>query len=107
MIRLKFSIDLSYEIANQASDFIFNIHAAQTEHQKVVTESLDISQAVTPVVYTDTIYGPRFMRLKAEPGPLNIRYAATVDIDHHVESPARIKETPVSELPPSVLPYIY
>ncbi len=107
MIRLKFSIDLCYEIANQASDFIFNIHAAQTAHQKVVAEGLDISQPVVPVVYADTSYGTRFMRLRAEPGPLAIRYTATVDIDHHVESPANIAEIPVSQLPPSVLPYVY
>jgi transglutaminase-like putative cysteine protease len=107
MIRLKLSIELSYEIANQASDFIFNIHAAQTAHQKVVSESLDISQPVIPVEYSDTACGTRFMRFNAEPGTLTIRYAATVDIDHHVESPACIGETPVSQLPPSVLSYIY
>ena len=107
MIRLKFSIDLCYEIANQASDFIFNIHAAQTAHQTVVAEGLDINQPVVPVVYADTSYGTRFMRLRAEPGPLAIRYAATVDIDHHVESPANIEEIPVSQLPTSVLPYVY
>jgi transglutaminase-like putative cysteine protease len=107
MIRLNLSIDLWYEIANQASDFIFNIQAAQTGHQKVVTESLDISPPVIPVLYSDTTYGNRFMRLKADPGPLTIRYAATVDIDHYAESPAHIEETPVSQLPSSVLPYIY
>lgn len=40
MIKLKFSISLSYEIANNPSDFIFNIHAAQTNHQLVVIESM-------------------------------------------------------------------
>ena len=107
MVRLNFSISLWYEIAHQASDFVFNIHAAQTRHQKVVSESLDISQPVIPVVYEDATFGSRYMRLTANPGSLTIRYAATVDIDHHVESPAYINEIPVSQLPPSVLPYIY
>jgi transglutaminase-like putative cysteine protease len=107
MIRLNLSIDLSYEIANQASDFIFNIHAAQTSHQKVVRESLDISQPVLPTVYPDASCGIRFMRLTATPGLLTIRYASTVDIEHHVESPAGIEEIPVRQLPPAVLPYIY
>jgi transglutaminase-like putative cysteine protease len=101
------SIGLWYEIANQPSDFIFNIHAAQTAHQTVVTESLQIDPPVTPHVYTDPIRGSRFMQLKADPGPLSILYAATVDIGHHVESPACIAETPVSQLPRSVLPYVY
>jgi len=43
MIRLKFSIDLKYEISDYASDFIFNIHAAQTRCQSVVTEALYLS----------------------------------------------------------------
>jgi len=30
MVRLKFAIELKYEISDYASDFIFNIHAAQT-----------------------------------------------------------------------------
>ena len=107
MIRLKLSIDLSYAIANQASDFIFNIHAAQTGHQTVVTESLEINPPLTTVVYPDLASGTRFMRLRAEPGPLIIRYAATIDIDHHVESPGSIAEVPIAELPPAVLPYIY
>jgi hypothetical protein len=111
MIRLKLSINLWYEIANQASDFIFTIHAAQNSRQKVIAESLEFSQPIVPVIYTDSnpdaSYGTRFMRLKAEPGPLTIHYTATVDIDHHVESPAVIEETPVAQLPPSVLPYLY
>lgn len=107
MIRLKFSIDLNYEIANQASDFIFNIHAAHTGHQRVVAESLDITPSLIPAVYPDAANGARYMRLKADPGHLAIRYAATVDIDHYVESPARIEEIPVAQLPASVLAYIY
>jgi len=107
MIRLKFSIGLKYEIADYASDFIFNIHAAHTRCQTVVTEALFISQQVTPAIYTDPTYGTRYMRLKAEPGELTVRYDATVDIAHYTESPARIAEVPIAQLPPQVLPYIY
>lgn len=107
MIRLKFTIDLWYEIANQASDFIFNIHAAQTEQQRLVTEHLDINPPVMAVVYSGVTGGSRFTQIKADPGLLTIHYAATVDIDHHVELPALIEETPVSQLGPSVLPYVY
>jgi len=38
---------------------------------------------------------------------LLVRYAATVDIDHHVGSPAGIEECRISQLPSTVLPYIY
>jgi transglutaminase-like putative cysteine protease len=107
MIRLKFDIELGYEITDYASDFIFNIHAAQTRHQTVITEQLNLSQPVTPVIYTDLTYGTRYMRLKASPGPLTVRYSATVDISHYVDSPENLVEVPISQLPSEVLPYIY
>ncbi|WP_366110211.1 hypothetical protein [Acidithiobacillus sp.] len=40
MIRLRLSLALSYEVNAPGSDFIFNIHAAHTNRQKVVDESL-------------------------------------------------------------------
>ena len=43
MVRLKFDIELRYEIAEQASDFILNIHAAHTACQTVVSEKLRLS----------------------------------------------------------------
>jgi len=107
MIRLKFGIELKYEVSDYASDFIFNIHAAQTICQAVVTEQVNVSQTIVPVVYTDPTFGSRYMRLQASPGPLNVRYDATVDIVHYSESPGRLAEVPIAQLPPEVLPYIY
>lgn len=107
MIRMKFSIELQYEISDRASDFILNVHAAQTHCQSVVVEQLFLSQPIAPVIYTDATYGSRYMRLKAEPGPLTVRYEATVDITHHTESPSRLEETAIAQLPLDVLPYIY
>ncbi|WP_413436961.1 transglutaminase family protein [Sulfuriferula sp. GW1] len=107
MIRLKFDIELGYEIVGSASDFIFNIHAAQTAHQSVVNEQLYLSQQVTPVIYTDLTFGTRYMRLQAAPGPLTVRYEATVDISHYFESPENLAEVPISQLPSEVLQYIY
>lgn len=107
MVRMKFSIELGYEVFDDVVDFIFNFHAAQTRRQSVVGESLTVSQDVAPVTYADPVFGTRFMRLKAFAGPLTVRYDAMVDIDHHVELPARLGEVPISELPAEVLPYIY
>ncbi len=104
---MKFDIELGYEITDYASDFIFNIHAARTAHQSVIDEQLYLSQPVTPVIYTDLTYGTRYMRLKADPGLLTVRYHAIVDINHHFESPENLLEVPISQLPSEVLPYIY
>lgn len=107
MIRLNLSIALHYEIADHTSDFIFNIHAAQTAQQTLATERLEITPPLDAVIYPDANTATRFMRLKAAPATLDLRYAATVDIDHYLESSARLEEVSISQLPPEVLQYLY
>jgi len=107
LVRLQFSIGLNYEITEPGCDFIFSIHAAQTAHQTVVSESLGISQPLVPNLYTDPITHTRFLRLKAFGGPLTVNYAATVDLNHYTAQPDQIGEVSVADLPGSVLPYIY
>lgn len=107
MLRLEFSIALSYEIDPPGCDFIFSVHAAQTAHQFLVGESLGLSQNLPSVLYTDPVTHTRFLRLKAFAGPLTVRYDATVDIDHHTAQPAQLGEVAVANLPGAVLPYIY
>ena len=107
MIRLKFSIELHYDIAPPGCDFIFSIHVAQTAHQVVVSESLAMSQDLQQKLYTDPVTHTRFMRLKALAGPLQLRYDATVDLDHYTAQPHELAEVAVANLPGPVLPYIY
>jgi transglutaminase-like putative cysteine protease len=107
LIRLSFTIALTYEIFETTADFIFNVHAARTDSQAVVSESLTTSQNVATHLYTDPATATRYVRMRAEPGPFAIQYSATVDIDHHRDSPARLEEVPIARIPPQVLHYIY
>ena len=107
MIRLKFSIALNYDIAPPGCDFIFSIHAAMTQQQTVVTESLTTSQNLQPTLYTDPGTQTRLLRLKAFGGPLTVHYGATVDLDQATAQPLQLGEVPVGDLPGAVLPYLY
>jgi transglutaminase-like putative cysteine protease len=107
MVRLKFCIELKYEIADHPGDFIFNIHAAQTPCQSLVIENFVVSQPVAVSLFTDPAHGNRYARLRAEPGNLSVRYDATVDIAHHIASPDGIEEVPIAQLPAEALAYIY
>jgi transglutaminase-like putative cysteine protease len=107
VIRLSFDIELKYEIAEQPADFVFNIHAAHTAWQAVVNEVLTIEPPVASVLQLDPALDNRYLRVRARPGPLAVRYGATVDIDHFRQSPALLQEVPISEVPPQVLPFIY
>lgn len=107
MLRLHFSIALNYEVTQPGCDFIFNIHAAQTAHQTVVSESLSISQPLMTNLYTDPVTHSRYMRLQASVGTLAVHYEAVVELAHHSAQPDDVAEVPIAQLPGGVLPYIY
>ena len=107
MIRIELQVDLQYEIDEHGADFVFNIHAARTQRQRVIAENLQISPSANPSVETDPLSGCRFVRLAAAAGNLFVRYDATVDITHHFELPENIAEVGISRLPLAVLPYLY
>lgn len=107
MVRLQFSIDLHYELGFQGADFVFNIHAAKTASQSIVSEQLLISQQVPHTVETAPHTQARYLRLTGAPGPLHVNYKAIVDIKQHVGLPDLIPETPIGQLPLSALNYIY
>jgi transglutaminase-like putative cysteine protease len=107
MVRLEFSTQLDYEVAAPGADFIFNIQAARTSRQTVVSESLDISQDVPKTEYTDPATQGRTLRLRAAGGHLRVRYAATVDLIHFEAQPAQLGELGPLAVPGPVLPYLY
>lgn len=107
MVRLKFSIELGYQVADAGCDFVFSIHAAQTRQQMVVSETLGISQVLQADIYIDAVNHNRYLRFRAAPGPLTVSYAATVDVHHYREQPEQLPEIGVLQLPGQVLPYLY
>ena len=107
MLRLQFSVELNYEIDSPGSDFIFSIHAAQTPHQTLVSESLSINQAVATTLYTDPGTQTRYLRLRAQAGQLSVRHEACVDLNHFCAQADQLGEVAVADLPGSVLPWLY
>jgi len=108
MVQIEFEISLEYEVTDPAgADFVFNVHAAATSHQTIAAEHLSLSQDVVPEVATDPVTASRFMRLHANPGSLQLRYQATVSIEHHLAEPDTLAEVPVRCLPLEVMPYVY
>jgi transglutaminase-like putative cysteine protease len=107
MVRLRLAFELDYDIAEPGCDFIFNVHAAHTERQRVVEETLTLNQDVESRVETDPATRNRYLRVKALTGPLRLAYSAIVDLSHHVAEPGDIGEVPVARLPAQVLGYLY
>ena len=53
MVRIQFSIQLAYDVAPPGADFIFNLHCAHTRHQTLLTEQLQLNQAVASTLFVD------------------------------------------------------
>jgi hypothetical protein len=107
MVRISLNVTLAYEVGEPGADFVFNIQAARTPSQRIAAEQLTVDQPVVLHEHTDPVSGNRFLRLRAQPGPLTLAYAATVDLAHHCADPAALGEVPVQGIPPDVLGYIY
>ncbi|QHE88840.1 transglutaminase-like domain-containing protein [Hydrogenophaga sp. BPS33] len=107
MVHIHLAIDLQYEVLPPGADFIFNVQAAHTPQQTVTWEQLQVSQPVPLLMHTDAATRTRTLRLSATPGALSVRYRATLGIEHHVADPDQLTETPVAQLPPEALIYIY
>lgn len=107
MIRMQLELALSYQVAAPGCDFIFNLHAARTPRQRVVAEQFLISQSAEPEVFDEAATGNRYARLRAQPGPLEVKYQATIELHHFMAAPQSIGEVPVARLPVSVLHYLY
>lgn len=106
MVKLQFQIGLDYEV-DSPSHFIFNMGAAITPAQTIVEERIAVNGCLTQSqIISEPPYGNRIFRLNADPGLLSVVYSATVQINHILEDPTNIAESPVSQIPPEVLPYL-
>lgn len=106
MIRLRYLVNLSYEILDPSADFLFLIQAARTARQSVVSEELTLTPAVPVAEYTFPDSCNRMLRVHSKKGRLAIRYEAVVEIAHRLDEGESLREVPVAQLPFEVLPYL-
>lgn len=105
-IRLGYTIDLHYEVLDPA-DFIFNIHASRYGRQRVLTEAVVVDPPIPFRVDTEPSLGNRLLRLRANAGPLDVRYVGTVEVCHHFAERADVLARPIDELPADVLRFLW
>ena len=100
-----FEIDceLNYEVLDPTV-FVFNIEAAHIPGQRLVREHLSTLPAIALDRYTNSV-GNRFTRLPALPGPLSVRYTATVTVEE-MPPPTDRSVTSVADLPAEVMPFL-
>lgn len=105
---MKFSLgcELGYEV-EEPTTFLLNVHAARLEQQRLLRESLRLTPEAPVESYVMPESRNRYVRFKAAPGTLAVRYEAEVELTPHRADPASIPELPPGELPFEVLPHLY
>jgi transglutaminase-like putative cysteine protease len=93
--------ELSYQVT-APSHFLLNVEAALWPGQQPLAETLLIDPPTPLRRYVDERSGNRFVRFDAQPGPLVVRYAASVE-RAPVRRPAQLEEVPVNRLPDDIL----
>ncbi|WP_296224666.1 transglutaminase-like domain-containing protein [Ralstonia sp. UBA689] len=106
MVRMHYSVGLTYEVHDPTADFIFNFHAAQTARQAIVDESLQLSPELPAEPHTEPCLLNRRLRVRAPKGHFSVNYAATVDIDHLLMPPELLFEVPIADLPLDVITFL-
>jgi len=100
----KIDLALRYQLAG-AAHFCFNIEAAHTPLQRIVSEKVTLSPPVKAHHYADPNSGNRFIRFDADAGLLEVNYQATVELQPQLPAEG-LPEVPVSEVPDNVLRYL-
>jgi len=105
-IRIGYTLDLDYDVSGPA-EFVFNIHAARSDQQRVLTEAVVLDPPVASRVDVEPASGNRLLRLHAEPGRLLVRYTATVEVSHYMAEPRHVVSGSIDELPAETLPFLW
>ncbi len=95
---------LDYQVYAPAH-MVLNIEAARSGAQTVLSEELVVEPPVEMNAFCDDNSGNRFIRFDARPGPLKIRYRASVQRSP-VVVPPDLAEVPVNAVPDEVLHYL-
>lgn len=95
---------LDYKVTAPAH-LLLNIEAAHCASQSIVSESLEVDPPVSLHHYSDDNSGNRFVRFDAVPGPLSIRYRASVR-RAPLSLPTELAEAPVNQVPDALMHYL-
>jgi len=103
--RIEVASDLAYQV-NSPTSFLFQIAAADNPHQEIVEESITVEPSIPLEACRIGPLGNRMHRLFAEPGPVTVRYRATIALDQKKTPGENLAETPHAQLPADVLPFL-
>lgn len=105
-MRYKVGCELDYEVTEGEASFLFHVEAQRCPGQVVEAEALAFQPPREPERHVAAGTGNRLLRVAAGPGPLRLRYEATVALDPALLRPEAVREVPPAQLPLALLPFL-
>lgn len=105
MSNLNVGSEMSYEI-HEPTSFALSITVARTPHQVVTAEEIDITPEVEMSIVPYGAGTHQLLRFDAEPGELEISYAASVALHGEDADPTDLVEVDFGRIPAEVMPYL-
>jgi len=103
------TIDIGCEMlysVRQQTVFLFQITSATTEHQKVLSQELNISPYLEVESFHSGTEGNCLHRVIVDPCEMRVSYRARMEMVPVVVSTVEVGETAMAQMPPEVLTYL-
>ncbi|MCF1449860.1 transglutaminase family protein [Agrobacterium vitis] len=104
-MRYRLGCELSYEVKSPTT-FIFNLEVARLKRHLHLEERLVVSPDLPKRTYTAPDVHNRYFAVNAGVGPLEIRYEAEVTLEVFRTDPTAVSETPLTDLPLDIMPFL-
>lgn len=104
-VRIGYTVELAYQVDSPA-EFIFNLHAARTPQQRVISESFAVTPQSPVTFEEEPANGNRLARLSVQPGALGVRYHGTVEISQYLLERERVFATALADVPAAALRFL-
>jgi hypothetical protein len=105
MVRYRLGCELSQEV-NSPTTFIFNLEVARLKRHLDLDERLVGSPDLPKRTHSVSDVHNRYFAVNAKAGPLEIRYEAEVTLEVFRTDPAAVAETPLTDLPLDIMPFL-
>ncbi len=103
-MKLTVGCTMRYQVAAPSAAFTFNVLALEDAQQRVTAETIGTAPDRTAEV-VQLEKGGRALRCRADAGPFELRYAATVDVVR-AALPEKLPAPPPGDLPLPILTYL-
>ena len=97
--------ELTYQ-CQSPTVFLLNISVAQTDHQKILDESLTVDPPLDMQACQIGLGQNRTHRVLSQAGMVTFRYKATVQLNPVTQNTPQIEQEDYASLPPDVLTYL-